>query len=74
MDFQCILGGNCNWNKLDNGSYELYIKVCKEIAENIKKNKNITDNRLLDNVDKYNNMNKYLDEKTFAKIKKNSLA
>ena len=30
-----------------------------------------TDERLLKNVDKYNNMEKYIDEKTFNKIKKN---
>ncbi len=72
MDLYCVVCGSCSWNKLRNISYKEYINVCKDMAENIKNNKDITDNRLLDYIEKYKNMNEYLDEKTFNNIKKKS--
>ena len=72
MDLYCILCGTCSWNKLRNiSNYDEYISVCKNMSEAILKNKNITDARLLNNQDNYKNMKKYIDEKTFNKIKKN---
>jgi hypothetical protein len=69
MDLYCIICGNCSWNKLTD-SYDIFIDNCKTISENIKNNKNITDEKLLNNLDKYSNMNKYIDEKTYNILKK----
>jgi hypothetical protein len=71
MDLYCIICGSCSWNKLGNENYNSFIKSCKVMSDEIKNNKSITDERLLNYVDKYNKMDKYLDEKTFDKIKKN---
>jgi hypothetical protein len=70
MDLYCIICGGCSWNKFEKIEYNEFVNQSKEMCNYIKNNKNISDDRLINNLDKYNNIDKYIDNKMFNKIKK----
>ena len=56
MDLYCVVCGACSWNKLGKDTYEEFIDGCKEMAEYIINDKDISDNRILKNIDKYSTL------------------